>query len=278
MTLPNFLGIGAQRCGTTWLHTQLRSHPDIYVPLQRKEIHFFDEYYDRGLDWYQGFFPPAAQASEYHAIGEITPKYLYDPAAPARIRDYIPECRFIAILRNPVDRAYSQYGLAVQYHNEKRSFQDYLAQEPNVFNRGLYGKQLKRYLEYFPVQNFLILIFEHTFNDPARTLCRIADFLSVDASRFDCCDPGRKVNSSYKVRFARSYVLARRLARYLRRRKDADWLVNTINALGVKQIFGSRGRIPPLGKDIRTELLSRYQVDIATLEDLLEENLSLWKR
>jgi hypothetical protein len=276
MALPNFLGIGAQRSGTTWLYTLLGSHPDIYVPKQQKEIHFFDEHYIAGIDWYERFFPLPVHASKYRAIGEVTPAYLYYPSVPERIKQHIPECRFIAILRNPVERAYSQYGLAVRNQNEKRSFRDYLEQT-NAYARGLYSVQLKRYLQYFPAQNFLILIFEKAFNDPAPALRRIADFLCVDADRFSYRDASRKVHSSYQVRLVRSYAIYRRLARYLRR-KDADRVVNLANAFGVRRLFGNRGMLPPMDDRIRTELHSRYQADIAVLEDLLGEDLSLWRR
>ena len=71
MTLPAFLGIGVPRAGTTWLHTLLASHPDVYTPTLRKEINFFDRYYDRGLSWYEALFPPPENAERYQAIGEI---------------------------------------------------------------------------------------------------------------------------------------------------------------------------------------------------------------
>ena len=146
-----------------------------------------------------------------------------------------------------------------------------------MFGRGLYSEQLRRYLRYFPSKNILVLIFERTINDPARALCRLADFLSVDASRFhDCDDGGRKAHASYRVRFARSYATAYRIARYLRK-KDADWVVNIANALGVPRLFGNRGPLPPMDTKIRAELHSRYEADIAALEDVLGEDLSLWR-
>jgi len=185
MTLPNFLGIGAQRAGTTWLHAQLRSHPAIYLPTRRKELHFFDRYYDRGAAWYKSCFPPSMEDSPYRWFGEITPMYLFDPRVPARIKEHLPRCLFVVILRNPSDRAYSQYGHHVQNMGENRSFEDFLEQEEEVFARGLYCRQLKRYLALFPVDNFLVLIFEEVMKDPAEALSRIADFLDLDVEGFD---------------------------------------------------------------------------------------------
>ena len=85
MTLPTFLGIGAMRAGTTWLHDLLASHPDVFVPARRKEVNFFSFYYERGLSWYERFFPPESEAQNYRAIGEISPIYLYCDPCPERI-------------------------------------------------------------------------------------------------------------------------------------------------------------------------------------------------
>src|SRR4051794_13012479 len=109
MSLPNFLVVGAQRSGTTIFHQILLTHSEIYVPSRRKEIHFFDRYFDRGLNWYKSYFPPENAAARYSAIGEVTPDYLAIPEVPARIHATLPNCRLIFILRNPIERAYSWY-------------------------------------------------------------------------------------------------------------------------------------------------------------------------
>ena len=101
--LPNFLCIGAQRAGTTWLYDLLASHPEVYVPSRRKEVHYFDWYYDRGLSWYTRFFPPQGEVARYRAVGEVTPDYLYDSTCPKHISETLPSVKLIAILCNPVD-------------------------------------------------------------------------------------------------------------------------------------------------------------------------------
>jgi hypothetical protein len=90
MTLPNFLVIGTRRAGTSLFHHRiLGTHPEIYVPVERKDIHYFDLYYERGVEWYQSYFPSGA-AAQFRAIGEVTPDYLACPEAPRRIHDCCP--------------------------------------------------------------------------------------------------------------------------------------------------------------------------------------------
>ena len=110
--LPNFIGIGALRCGTTQLYKTLLSHPEVYLCPYRKELHFFDNNFKKGLDWYKKFFPKISKAEKYKAIGEITPRYIYDKNTPLLISKVLPNARFILILRNPVDRIFFQY----KYH------------------------------------------------------------------------------------------------------------------------------------------------------------------
>ena len=86
--LPNFIGIGAPRCGSTWLHDLLQSHPEVYMPERRKEVYFFNTHYERGPEWYEGFFPADSEAGSWRAVGEITPVYMYDPLVPARLASF----------------------------------------------------------------------------------------------------------------------------------------------------------------------------------------------
>ncbi|WP_099025096.1 sulfotransferase domain-containing protein [Mycolicibacterium palauense] len=197
-TKPNFVIIGAQKAGTTSLYSYLTRHPDI-KPALRKEVHFFDLHYSRGLNWYLGHFPTSR--SQYYITGEATPYYLFHPDAPRRMHDLLPEAKIIVILRNPVARAYSHYNHALKLGLEDLSFADavarelrlarshsppildltdpYLHQHNSYISRGLYSVQLERWLAYYPREQFLVLKSEHLFSDPATSVTQSIDFLGL---------------------------------------------------------------------------------------------------
>jgi hypothetical protein len=198
VVLPNFLIIGAAQCGTTTLHSHLREHPDIYLPAsKRPEPHFFlkgDEY-ARGLSHYS-----ERHFSEWHgqtAVGEISTSYIYHEAVAERIRMHLPKVKLIAILRNPVDRAYSNYWHTVKSGLETLSFEEAVLTErertagildrfwrevqPYAYvGRGFYYKQLSSYLRYFRRERMLILLFDDLVGRPAGVLRDIFGFLGID--------------------------------------------------------------------------------------------------
>lgn len=277
MSIPNFLVIGAKRCGTSWLDQQLRKHPDIYLPKKRKEIQFFDLYYERGWDWYQSFFPTPQKVPQYSCVGEVASNYIYVPKVPELIYQHIPNCQLILILRNPADRLYSQYGFKIRNEAYTGTFPEYLQQSEVPLNRGFYGSQVQRYLQYFSQKKLLILVFEEVIRQPRTELMKIFDFLSLDHSNFDFDDVEKKINHSYSVRFAKSLALANSFVKWLRN-NDLDWIYNMGHAIGLrKELFGFKEELPKISPDIRQKLLSIYANDIALLEKLSERDFSIWK-
>ena len=242
---------------------------------EEKKFIFFDLYYEKGIDWYRDFFLSSEQ--NYQQIGEITPAYLYFPDIPGKIKNSLPDCRFLVILRNPVDRAYSHYGFWVKNSAEQRSFATVLEQEPEIINKGLYYQQIKRYLEYFSQENFLFLIFEETVSNPQLALKQLAEFLDVDFNKFDLATVSQKKNASSSIRFPRARALACNFRDFLRR-QDLDWLWNIAKSSGMKQVFETTGKpLPPLDRDTKAMLSQRYSSEIENLEKLLDRDLSLWK-
>jgi hypothetical protein len=271
MVLPDFLVIGAQRAGTTWLDNALRSHPRVVMSQHRKEIHFFDQNFANGTAWYSSFF--ATDVSPTSRVGETTPHYLYHPDVPGRVAELIPDCQLIAVLRNPIDRAYSQYGHNVKTKGWTFSFEQAIESEPSLLERGNYAEQLGRFLRYFDQNRVLVAIFEEVTRDPDSAAVALGRFLGVDPGVFSWSPSG--ANASYVPRFSRSYAVARTAGRLLRRAR-LDAFVESIKEAGLPRMFGSRGELSPMSPATRQGLRSYYTADRRELEDILHRRIPAW--
>jgi Sulfotransferase domain len=205
--LPDFLVLGAQKAGTTALYEYLRRHPQISGP-SWKEVSFFDRHWARGESWYRGNFPNVARARGKH-VGEASPSYVFHPLAPQRVEEVVPEARLIVLVRNPVDRALSQYNHEVALGREPLPFeealdaeeerlrgeQERMAADPRYFSRewwshtykarGRYAEQLERWLAVFPCEQLLILPSDDLGSDPARAHAQVLEFLGASPQRLD---------------------------------------------------------------------------------------------
>lgn len=187
VNLPDYIIIGAQRCGTTSMMHYIAGHRQVgRVPL--KEVHFFDWHYDKGLEWYKGLF-----GSDGRLHGEKSPSYLPHQQVPQRIVDSGVKARFIVLLRNPIDRALSQHRLRMRIFGEKRSFDKAIWEPPvhlreGVFSdninsllfRGHYAEQLKVWFNVFPQKRFLVLRSEDFFNDTESVMGQVWRFLGIE--------------------------------------------------------------------------------------------------
>jgi len=197
--LPDFLIIGGQRCGTTSLHHYLAAHPQVRAATG-KELQFFSLYFDRGERWYRAHFPSARPGVRSF---EASPYYLFHPSVPERVAATLPEARFVALLRDPVDRAYSHYLHTRSYGAEPMSFADAVAAEPerlaaalaggpdtptahvalrnhSYLARGRYVEQLRRWCALVPRERILVLRSEDLYAEPARMYARVLEFLDLD--------------------------------------------------------------------------------------------------
>ena len=276
MTLPTFLGIGVQRGGSTWLHTLLSSHPDVYMPTIRKEIRFFDRYYDNGLGWYENFFCPPEDAKKYKAIGEISPEYYECDECPERIYNTFPEIKMIMMLRHPISRAYSQYGFNVQRRNYRISFEEFLAKRPSALEKGFYSRYLKRYLQFFDRKQFLPLLFEDVFTDLSKTKNTIADFLEISPERFPEVDKNEKVNASTVPTHQSLYGFVVKTGRKLRRR-NLEPIVDFVMRLGIQRFLSKGEPLQPLDKELKKRLSQAYYDEFDELEKCLQIDLSAWR-
>jgi hypothetical protein len=180
--LPDFVIIGAQKGGTSFLYHLLTRHP-LVEPAARKELHFFDnpERFDNGAGWYRRCFPQAGWKEGQRSItGEATPSYLFDPPVAKRMAGVVPQARLIALLRNPIDRAYSHYQMQVKRGTEPLSFEEAIEQQHTSYvSRGIYVDQLLRWFEFFGKEQMLILKSEDFFERPVETLKVVLTFLDL---------------------------------------------------------------------------------------------------
>lgn len=275
--LPTFLVIGAEKAGTTWLKHNLRTHPDVFVPSE-KELHFFDkeENWRRGVSWYASFFLPGAGLA---ARGELTPGYLSSPVAPERIRQLLPDVKLLAILRQPVDRAYSNYQMLRRSGRTSASFEEELLRNPGLIDRGSYGRHLKRWFSFFPTRQIKIFFYEDLRARPQWLLEQVWYFLQVkpdhqsplaEAVIFGGGAP-RWPAVNYGVRLAAKILRAAGFGALVDRKRRAvqDWLRRR----------NSRTGYPPLPQQVRARLTRSYfQDDISLLETLLQRDLGHWLR
>jgi len=210
--LPSYLIIGAQRAGTTSLHRYLVQHPGVRTLLRTKGVHFFDTNYGRGMAWYASRFPTklyAWYAGSRRGLGLVTgeasPYYLFHPHVPQRVARHLPRVKLIVLLRDPVQRAYSQYQHEVARGFETLGFEEAIEAEPerlagetarlrieplyNSFShqhhsylaRGRYHEQLAGWRSLFPDEQLLVLSSERFFAEPDRSFRQVLDFLELPA-------------------------------------------------------------------------------------------------
>ncbi len=207
--LPDFLVIGAQRSGTTAVHEYLTRHPSIHSPFI-KEVHYFDLHYAKGPDWYRAHFALGMERALSRRLlghaalqGEASPSYLFFPETPQRVQALIPGVKLVALLRDPVARAYSHYHLIVRRWRETLSFEQSIDRELaqlagreeellrseayvsenrvrySYLARGLYALQLENWLAHCPPGTLRVLRAEDYFADPQGTLDGLFAFLGL---------------------------------------------------------------------------------------------------
>lgn len=276
--LPDFLIVGAQKCGTTTLHYALGKHPEIFMSAP-KELDFFedDDNYARGIDWYASFF----QRSRFgQVVGEASPEYFHYDHVPARIAKALPQVKIIVLFRNPVDRAYSGYWHSVRVARETLSFETAVQIEReriqasphnmkfySYTHRSEYARQLRPYLELLSASQLLVVISEEYFDDPHREMKRITEFLGVhcDVQLFGNVH-GVVRNAGYTVRSATAQKLYPSVRRHF---PNLARVLNRANRTG-------RG-YPPLARSTRLVLQDRFSDDIEELEYLLSRDLTMWR-
>ncbi|MHC5057291.1 MAG: sulfotransferase domain-containing protein [Planctomycetota bacterium] len=195
---PDYLIIGAQKCGTTSLYYHLARHPEV-KPARFMEIHFFDRHYRRGPRWYRSHFPrcgpgDTSRDSRGFICGEATPDYLTDPGVPERVMRTVPAAKLIVLLRNPTARAYSHYRHDVRRGRARETFEKEVAAElkspvtqapdevpesRSYLRAGMYAIHLARWLAVFPRKQLLVIRSEDYFRETDLVEQTVLPFLGL---------------------------------------------------------------------------------------------------
>ncbi len=206
MSLPTLVIAGAQKCGTSTLHRLLRSHPQVFMSVP-KELHYFDRYWRRGLDWYSSQFTPGPE--HLHA-GESTPVYLYRPAARRRMMTSLPDAKIVVALRDPVKRAYSHYWHSKRLEVDAAvSFEQALELEASrvaekikknrsrysYLDRGHYIDQLLDLGQVYGPEQLHIILLEDLIADRVGCLERLFAFLDISTG------PASTLKQQWKNRY-----------------------------------------------------------------------------
>jgi len=290
VTMPNFFIIGAQKAGTTSLYHYLDQHPQVYMsPV--KEPHFFEGMYSE-YRWPGHRIAPVTDLRDYLAlfegvsdetvIGEASTSYLYSPRAPGLIKRSIPDAKLIAVLRNPADRAYSNYVHLVRLGLEPLpSFADALQAEEGRMQdkwgpmwyykqKGYYHAQIERYFDEFDRDQVMVNLYDDLKGESFGMLRGIFRFLDVDETFVP--DTSTEHNLSGLPRNKTLYLQVKKLTtRYpglLERFLPARPYRYAKSRFFVKP--------PPFPAEVRRQLIESYREDVLKLQELIGRDLSLW--
>lgn len=266
----DFIGLGAQKSGTSWAYACLYEHPQICAPI--KEIHFFSRpRFEKGREWYENHF---TKCKEGKIQGEFSTSYLYSKEASERIYALYPDARLIAILRNPAERAYSHYRNAIKAGEIQDTvpFEEFVQLESSVLEQGLYTQQLQRYFAHFRKEQMLVLIYEDIEKDPKAFMRGIYRFLGVDET-FISSMLYTEVNIARTPKDVRVDRVMHRIAEFLRK-TGFDKLVHAIRKTGLPD-FVRKGNTKKVTSHFNAAKIAPYFVaDVQKLSVLLDRDLS----
>ncbi len=289
--LPNFLCVGAQKAGTTTLHQILIQHPEIYLP-EIKETHFFwqEKQFKKGIEFYKKIYFSNWRGEK--AVGEIDPDYMFLEFIPKRILDILgKEVKIIFILRDPVDRAYSQYLMNVRRQFEDKTFEEAIFLENErieksflfkkrygYIQRGLYSIQIKRFMKFFPRKNLKIIIFEPDFIDKREeTIKSILSFLNVSKDIKLNIDIKSNQKSLIKYNFLNKLIFSDNFIKKVGKKVIPNFLLRRKIIKKLEEFNKKPFNPKPLSKTLKQRLFNKYFLkDTIELEKILERKLDIW--
>ena len=294
MTLPNFLIVGANKAGTTSLHEYLKQHPQILMSPIKEPMFFVwagrnipDDSMNRmakkkeiinNIDSYKKLF---LSDKRYIAIGESSTAYMTNPNVPDNIKKLIPKMKIIAIIRNPIERAYSHYRMFVKERIEVRSFMRSVIEElekPEIvplpqryLKRGFYSDNLIKYRNKFGPENVKIILFETFVNKTSEVLKEIYCFLNVDATF------RAKLGDKFNVGIINdNYLHIQNRIIMAIYRKNPKKLAGLRVVEFIERYFTNHFSKTQLTPPLRRKLIDYYKPEILNLEKITKLDLRSW--
>ncbi len=274
MRRPDFLFIGPDKTGSSWLYEILRQHPDCHVP-EIKDIYFFDRYYDRGLDWYLRQFHDAPEAAR--AVGELSHDYLFSPEAARRIHDDLPGVRLLTCLRHPVERTFSHYLYLVRSGLTREPFGKALDAFPELIRNSRYATHLEPWRALFDETRLKVLLFDDLVADSRAFAHEVFDHLGVpfiEELRY-----GQAVLPASRPRSHALARLAKTGANLARDLGLENWVGVLKRGTLARVLYRAyeRDEKPLLDPDARARLARLFAPEVDRIEDWLRRDLSRWR-
>ena len=275
LRFPSVYIAGTQKGGTTSLHFLLQSHRNLYFPASHQELHYFDveNNYAKGLTWLSKHYDDAPAGA---ILAQTSPLYMYLRKVPVRIAELNNASKFIFILRNPIDRAYSHYWNSVKYGFERLSFEQALKQEPqriviseehqrnhSYVDRGFYTAQIQRFIDIFGKRAVLLLT-QDELKKPTPTVRQsIANFLEIDIDGFNVSS-NRAVHNPAKLP---------RFTQLQRLRPPLDRHSFSLGVRFIDKINLVKKQYPPMKNETREELRQTYRDELNQFSELISDGV-----
>ena len=298
MTLPNFLIIGAAKSGTTAIYTYIKQHPQIFMSDQ-KELRYFSYSDEPSNETPADFIHPSVTTleeyehhfdavSDENVIGESSPTYLYTPGTAERIKTVLPNVKLLAILRNPIDRAYSAYTHALREWKEPAGSFDFALQQEQARiaagwgmlwhykKAGLYSQQLMSYFNVFDKEKIKVVLYDDLVLDTNNLLREIFRFLNVDEHFQPDTSSRPNVSGFPKNKFAHNIMRAVFIENNPIKTIGQKTIPHKLRTSFVKSLRNYNLEKRAMSQEVREILVDYYQNDIILLEKLLKRDFSHW--
>ncbi|MGK0388470.1 MAG: hypothetical protein ACI94Y_001200 [Maribacter sp.] len=270
----DFVGIGPQKTGSTWLHFMLVQHPDLCLPIATKEIQFFDEFYDKDLKNLTTYFKHQKGGQ---LTGEVTPKYFDTAASPERIKQHFPNIKILVSLRNPIEKAQSLYRHYLKLGLIKNiDFNKAIKEEPQILSSGNYKSHIEHWHSLFSPEQFHYVLMDDIKDDPEEVLKGIESFLGI--KEYIPEDLREKKNAAT---MPSSLFVARYMNMFIAtlKRLKLHKIVEVGKSFGVrKMLYESKKKPPAIPEEWKPKLLEIYENDTQYIENLLGKKLDAWRK